>query len=216
MDDLKLQHAVAEELEWASHVDASNVTVSVRDGVVRLGGFVASLAEKRAAERAVWHVRGVRGLAQEIEVLIPKARRHSDDEIAHRVMSVLGWDTQVPGDRIQVKVERGVVSLIGSVDWQFQKAAAEDRTHKLAGVTGVDNRILVRPATRPTDIKNKVERALHRHTRLHAAGITVDVDGGKVTLAGRVPSVDERETAENVAWCSPGVAEVDDQLVVQP
>lgn len=96
MNDIQLQHAVAEELEWAPHVDASHVTVTVSDGIVRLTGFVSSLAEKKAAERTVWHIRGARGLVPEIEVRIPEAQRQADDEIAHRAMSVLHWDTQIP------------------------------------------------------------------------------------------------------------------------
>ena len=216
MDDLELQHAVAEELEWAPHVDASHVAASVRDGIVRLTGFVGSLAEKRAAERAVWHVRGVRGIAEEIELAIPASQRLSDEEIAHRVGRVLYWDAQIPGDHIQLKVERGVVTLIGCVHWHFQKIEAEELIHKLAGVAGVDNQIMVHPPVAPTDIKAYVERAFRRHANLHAAGIALQVDDRKVTLAGHVPSVEERNTAENAAWSAVGVAEVDNRLVVQP
>jgi len=216
MDDLELRHAVTEELEWAPHLDASHVAVSVRDGIVRLTGFVGSLAEKKAAERAVWHVRGVRGIAEEIEVAIPAVHHRSDDEIAHRAASVLHWDTQIPGDRIQIKAERGVVTLIGCVDWQFQKTEAEALIHRLAGVTGVDNRIVVRPAVAATNIKAPVERAFRRHANLHAAGIALRVDDRKVTLTGHVPSVEERNTAENAAWSAVGVAEVDNHLVVRP
>jgi len=215
MDDIELQHAVEEELQWAPHLDASYITVTVRDGIVRLTGFVASLAEKHAADRAVWHVRGVRGLAQEVEVLVPAARRYSDDAVAHRALSVLRWDTQIPGDGIQVKVDHGVVTLIGSVDWQFQRAAAEERVRTLAGVAAVDNRLVLRPTAASAEIKNQIDRAFSRHTRLHAAGIAVDIDGSKVILTGHVPSIDERETAENIAWSAAGVAEVEDHLVVQ-
>jgi osmotically-inducible protein OsmY len=214
MDYTGLQHAVAEELQWAPHLDASDITVTVRDGIVRLTGFVASLAEKHAAERAVWHVRGVRGLAQEVEVLVPEARRHSDDAIAHRALSVLRWDTQIPGEGIQIKVDHGVVTLIGTVDWQFQREAAEERIRNLAGVTAVDNRLGLRPTTAAADIKKQIERAFRRHTRLHAAGITVDIDGSKVILTGHVPSVEDREAAENMAWSAAGVAEVEDHVIV--
>ena len=216
MDDLELQNAVAEELEWAPRVDASHVTVSVRDGIARLTGYVGSLAEKKAAERAVWHVRGVRGIAEEIEVAMPAAQCRSDDEIAHRVASALCWDTQIPGDRIQIKVERGLVTLIGSVEWQFQKVEAEELLHRIAGVVGVDNQILVHPTVAPADIKTRVERAFSRHVKLHATGIAIQVEDRKVTLIGHVPSVDEHDTAENAAWSAAGVAEVDNRLVVQP
>jgi len=216
MDDLELQHAVAEELEWAPHVDAVHVAVSVRDGIVRLSGYVGSLTEKKAAERAVWHVRGVRGIAEELEVVIPAAERRSDDEIAHRVASALCWDTQIPGDRIQIKVERGVLTLIGSVERQFQKVEAGDLVHRIAGVVGVDNQIIVHPTVAPADIKDHVERAFGRHAKLHLAGIAIHVDDRKVTLTGHVPSIDERNTAENATWSAAGVAEVDNRLVVQP
>ena len=216
MDDLELQHAVAEELEWAPHVDASLVAVTVRDGIVKLTGVVGSLAEKKAAERAVWHVRGVRGLAEEIEVAIRDAQHHPDDEIAHRVAKMLDWDTQIPSDRIQIRVERGVVTLAGTVDWQFQRTEAEELIHRLAGVSAVDNRIIVHPLVTPVDIKCNVERAFHRHAKLHAAGIAIQVDDRKVILTGHVASIDERDTAENAAWSAVGVAEVDNRLVVQP
>jgi len=216
MDDLELQHAAAQELEWAPHVDASHVAVSVRDGIVRLTGYVGSLAEKKAAERAVWHVRGARGIVEELEVAIPAAKRRSDDEIAHRVANALCWDTQIPGDRIQIKVEHGLVTLIGLVEWRFQKIEAEDVVHRIGGVVGVDNQIIVHPTAGPADIKTHVKSAFSRHAKLHATGIAIQVDDRKVTLTGHVPSVDERDTAENAAWSAAGVAEVDNRLVVQP
>jgi osmotically-inducible protein OsmY len=215
MDDLKLHHAVAEELEWAPHLDASHVAVNVRDGIVRLSGSVGSLAEKKAAERAVWHVRGVRGIVEELEVAIPAAQRISDAEIAHRVASALCWDTQIPGDRIHIKVERGLVTLIGSVEWQFQKVEAEELIHRIGGVIGVDNQIIVSPTIASADIKAHVERAFSRHAKLHATGISIHVDDRKVTLTGHVPSVDDHDTAENAAWSAAGVAEVDNRLVVK-
>ena len=216
MDDRELQQRVAEELEWAPHVDASGVNVEVRNGIVRLTGAVSSLAEKKAAERAVWHVRGVRGIAEEIEVVLPEALRCTDEQIAHRVARVLDWDTQIPGERIQIQVERGVVTLIGAVDWQYQRTEAEERVHKLAGVIALDNRIVVRSPVSPSDIKERVQRAFHRHAKLHTADISLQVNDRKVTLIGRVPSVDERETAENAAWSAAGVEEVKNLLVVEP
>jgi osmotically-inducible protein OsmY len=216
MNDVELQHAVAEELEWAPHVDASHVTVTVNDGIVQLTGFVSSLAQKKAAERAVWHIRGVRGLVPEIEVRIPEAQSQADDEIAHRAKSVLQWDTQIPSDRIQIEVENGVIRLIGSVDSRFQRIEAEERVHRLAGVKEVDNRLVIHRSDAPVDIKNRVERAFRRHAQLHAADITIQVDGHRVTLTGHVPSVNDIYTAETAAWSAAAVDEVDNRLLVQP
>jgi osmotically-inducible protein OsmY len=216
MDDPALKRAVDDELEWAPHLDASAVKVAVRDGIVRLSGFVSSLAEKRAVERAVWHLRGVRGIAQEIEVLVPAARLHSDDEIAHGAVHLLRWDSQVPEGAVQVKVERGIVTLVGLVEQQFQKMAAEERVHRLPGVTAVDNRIVVRPAEVRANLGGAVERAFLRNAKLHGAGIAVSAEGPKVTLSGKVRSVEDREEAADVAWRTAGVGDVENRLVVQP
>ena len=89
MDDRAIEHAVREELKWAPHVDAAHIIIDVQEGIVRLGGFVASLAEKKAAERVIWHVRGVLGLAQDIEIRLTPEQRHDDLEIARRAVAVL-------------------------------------------------------------------------------------------------------------------------------
>jgi osmotically-inducible protein OsmY len=159
----------------------------------------------------------VRGLAEEIEVRIPEAQRQTDDEIAHRVMSVLRWDARIPSDRIHIEVEDDVVKLIGSVDWQFQKTETEQRIHSLAGVEEVNNRLVVRRSDdAPSDIKTRVEQAFRRHAHLHAAEITIQVNGHKVTLTGHVSNVNDLYTAENAAWSAAAVDEVDNQLLVRP
>ena len=228
MDDRAIEHAVREELEWAPHVDATQITVDVREGVVRLGGFVASLAEKKAAERATWHVRGVLGLAQDIEVRLNPAQRHDDAEIARRAVNVLQWDTLIPDERIRVRVEAGIVTLSGVLDWNYQKQEAETRIQQLAGVVAVDNQLQVRPAMKAEDIVGKVQRAFARHAELDAARITVAVQdapgnapgdaggGARVTLSGSVSNLAARRTAENAAWSAAGVAAVENQLRVLP
>lgn len=215
MDDPELKRIVEDELAWAPHLDASAVRVDVREGIVLLSGFVSSLAEKRRVERAVWHLRGVRGIAQDIEVMIPVARRRTDEEIAHSAVHVLRWDAEVPDERIQVKVEHGVVTLIGAVDRQFEKEEAEERVHKLAGVRAIDNRIVVRPEKAEKDIAGAVERALLRNARLHGAGIVVGAEGSKVTLSGLVASIEDREAAADLAWRTAGVGKVENDLVVR-
>ncbi|MDE2576830.1 MAG: BON domain-containing protein [Rhodospirillales bacterium] len=214
MDDQALRQMVSEELTWAPHVDATNITVDVRDGVVRLGGVVGSLAEKHAAERTIWHVRGVRGLVEEIEVRVPEALRHGDTEIAQRVRNVLRWDAQIPDARLRIKVEDGVVTLMGTLDRQYQRQEAEARVRALEGVRGVANDIAIRPAAIAPDIAANVRRALARHAELDAGRITVAEDGASVALAGTVPSLAARHAAENAAWSAAGVAAVENRLSV--
>ncbi len=185
MDDQTLRRTVIEELEWAPHVDATHITVDVQDGSVRLGGVVGSLAEKHAAERAVWHVHGVRSVVQEIDVRLPAAHRHSDAEIAARAQSVLRWDAQIPDARLRITVEDGIVTLTGTLDWQYQKQEAEARVRALEGVRAVLNEIAIRPGSTAEDIAANVRRAFARHAELDAGRITVAVDGATVVLTAR-------------------------------
>src|SRR5271155_324263 len=131
ISDLELRQDVLDELEFEPSVNAAHIGVSANRGVVTLTGFVTSYAEKTAAERAARRVKGGTAIAQEIEVRLPSDKRWSDDEIAARAVDILKWRAGVPTNRISVKVEKGIVSLAGEVDWQFHKTEAEDVVHKL-------------------------------------------------------------------------------------
>ncbi len=214
MDDQALLHAVTEELEWAPHLDATRVTIDVHDGIVRLGGVVATLAEKHAAEHAVWHIRGVTGLVQDIAVRLAAGADTNDADLAERAQSVLRWDAQIPDQRIRLKVEDGIVTLMGGLDWQYQREEAEERIRRLAGVRGVVNDITVQPGHAATDIAAAVGRALARHAELDATRITATVEGAAVILSGTVRSLTARRAAENATWSAPGVASVENRLTV--
>src|SRR5689334_13226388 len=129
----ELRRNVIQELEWEPSVEAAHIGVACRDGVVTLSGHVQSYAEKAAADRAVRRVRGVKGIAMEIEVHLPRDKKTADDEIAARAIKMLHWDAVVPDDRIKVEVEDGIVTLTGSVPWQYQKVEAEADIRKLSG-----------------------------------------------------------------------------------
>lgn len=107
MDDKTLRQFIIDELDFEPSIDAANIGVAVEKGVVTLTGHVANYAEKIAAERAVEHVKGVKAIAQEIEVRFSGQPKRSDDEIAQRALDILTWSVQVPTDSIQVKVEKG-------------------------------------------------------------------------------------------------------------
>src|SRR5271169_2743295 len=141
VSDLELQKDVLDELEFEPSVNAAHIGVIANKGVVTLTGFVMSYAEKLAAERAARRVKGVKAIAEEIEVRLPSGTRHADDEIAARAVNILKWQVGLPADRITVKVERGIVTLTGEVEWRFQKTDAEHVVHKLSGVVGIVNQI---------------------------------------------------------------------------
>jgi osmotically-inducible protein OsmY len=214
MRDEDLRQRVSDELEFAPTVNATKIGVAVDHGVVTLTGHVNSYAEKIAAERAVQRVKGVRGVAQEIEVRYPSERKNRDDEIAERAAQIFDWDTTIPSGKVTVKVEKGWVSLGGEVEWQFQRMGAETAVRKLSGVIGVTNQITIGPRIDATNVKHRIEDALKRNAELEADGIQVAVTGGKVTLEGKVRAWHERGVAERAAWAAPGVITVEDRLTI--
>ena len=213
--DDTLRADVLAELAWEPQVDATHVGVAVTKGVVTLMGHVASFPEKYAAERAVRRVRGVRAIAQEIEVHLPEHKKRADDEIAERAIKILEWDADVPSDRVQVKVERGYVTLTGEVDWNFQKAEIERVVRKLSGVTGIRNAIVVKPRLSSVDVRERIRQALDRDAAVEASKISITTVGSKVVLTGTVHGYPERDAIERAAWSAPGVTSVEDHITVK-
>jgi osmotically-inducible protein OsmY len=213
MDDKTLRKHIVDELEFDPRIDAAHIGVAVEEGVVTLTGHVPTYAQKVAAERATEGVKGVKAIALEIEVRYPFERPTADDQIAKRAADALAWNL-VPPDSVQVTVQKGWVKLIGKVDWNYQKLAAESAVSKLEGVTGVTNSLEMRPRAQPKDVKRKIVAALHRNAQLEANNIEVSVTGGKVRLDGKVKAWSERRLVEKAAWAAPGVTEVEDNLKV--
>jgi osmotically-inducible protein OsmY len=215
--DDELRQLVIDELEWEPRIDPAHIGVACRDGVITLTGHVKSYGEKRTAERAALRIRGVRALAVEIDVRLPEHKKTADDEIAARAAKILHWDAAVPDDGIAVKVEKGVVTLTGMVEREYQKREAELDIQKLGGVRLIVNDIEVKPTVRVADLRDRIRRALERNADLDASRITVTVVDGKVVLEGKVSAWTEREVAEQAAWAAPGVVAVEDNIeIVRP
>ncbi len=213
MSDLILRQNIMDELQFEPRVNSAQIGVAVKDGVVTLSGHVGSYAEKLAAEKAVKRVRGVKAIAEELDVRFPEDKKTADDEIAARAVSLLRWSAVVPADSVLVKVQGGWVSLSGQVNWQFQRTAAEAEIRRLSGVAGVINAITIKPRVRAVDVKHQIEAALKRHAEIDAQAIEVSVeDGGHVFLDGYVHDWRERDAVEHAAWLAPGVVRVDDRL----
>lgn len=214
MSDKTLQQAVMDELEWEPSIDSQHIGVAVEDGVVTLTGHVASYTERLAAEKAVKRVKGVRAIAEEIEIRFLNDKKTSDDQIARRALDVIAWDSTIPKDKIQIKVQNGFVTLTGEIDWFYQRDDAEAAVRKLTGVKGLSNEIKVKPQVRVTDIKQRIENALKRNAEVEADAIKVTVQEGRVILDGKVKAWYERDLAERTAWSAPGVISVEDRISV--
>ena len=149
-----------------------------------------------------------------LKFAIRGTRKSADDEIATRALKIIAWDTTVPSDNIQVKVQQGWITLSGDVEWYFQRDSAERAVRKLSGVLGVTNLITVRPRLDASNIKHRIEDALKRNALVEANAIRVAVTGSKVTLEGKVHAWHERDMVERAAWSAPGVSAVEDRLTI--
>jgi osmotically-inducible protein OsmY len=214
MRDDVLQQEVITELKWEPSINAAEIGVAVKEGVVTLSGYVDSYTQKLTAEKAVKRVRGVRGVAEEIEVRIPSVTKRTDADVARAALNALHWHVQVPEERIKVKVENGWVTLEGELDWAFQKQAAMDCVRDLTGVTGVTNLLIVKPKVKTQEIKAKIGDAFKRSAELDANRIFVDAVDGKVTLTGKGHSWAEKDEAGRIASAAPGVSTVQNRIAV--
>lgn len=212
--DSQLKTDVIDELAWDPAVNATGIGVMVADGVVTLTGHLDSYAEKHAVERAIHRVAGVRGIALELDVKLSAAHKRSDSEIAQAAATAIHLNSLLPDGKVKVEVEDGWVTLTGEVDWSYQVARAEQCIWPLAGVRGLSNRITIRPRASGKDIGSEITAALTRQAMREARHITVEVEGGVVTLRGRVHSLAEREAAVGAAFSAQGVSRVVDKLQV--
>ncbi len=214
--DADIQAEVLSELKWEPRVQATEIGVAVKDGVVTLTGFVDSYTKRWAAEDATHRVRGVKAVANDIEIRLGVGGERTDPEIAAAAARALQWDALLVPEKIDVTVSKGWITLRGTVDWQYKKHEAERVVRNLSGVKGVSNLIDVRPKVQPAEIRKQVEQALVRSAQTDAGRISVEVDGNKVTLKGAVRAWVERQEAERAAWRAPGVMTVDNRITVAP
>jgi osmotically-inducible protein OsmY len=117
--------------------------VSADEGIVTLRGTVESFGQRRAATEDTRKVDGVCEVDDQLKVNLLGGDRRDDDEIRGAALQILIWDTEVPSDVVDVKVEDGGVTLKGDVSYQFQSDAAYDDVATLYGVVGVSNEIRV-------------------------------------------------------------------------
>jgi osmotically-inducible protein OsmY len=213
--DLQLKQHVEDELYWEPSINSAAVGIGVRDAIVTLSGHVDSYAQKHAAGEAVSAIRGVRAVANELEVKLPAESERSDEGIAHAVASIFSWNASIPKNRIHVQVTQGWVTLQGTVDWHYQGILAESLVKDLMGVKGVTNLIAVKSPLPHKDARKRFEDR-YRTSEAALESVHIVVDGGAITLTGIVPSLTSKMAIERMAWKTPGVSAVENLLEVAP
>lgn len=213
MNDKQIRQDVIDELEFEPSIDAANIGVLAKDGVITLTGHVPIYAQKLVAERAAWRVRGVKAVVQDIEVRYNGAPG-SDEQIAKRALDILRWDGTVP-EQVHVTMNHGWLTLSGEVDWQFQRTNAEKDLRGLAGVVGITNDITLKPVAQAAAVKGKILEAFKRNAEIEARQIDIAVrDGGTVVATGEVDNWVERQAVARAVWATPGVKAFQDKLTI--
>jgi len=212
--DIEIRADVEAELSYDPNIGASDIAVGVKDGVVTLAGFVRSYFHKWQAERDTKRVKGVRGVANDIEIRLPTLDARPDPEIAREAVQALSTALPYSGEKFTVTVKDGWVTLEGEAEWQYQREQAEAAVRRIRGIKGVTNEIKLQAKAPVATVKRMIEDALKRSAEVDAQNIAVEAEGDKVILKGKVRSWAERQEAERAAWRAPGVRKVEDQITI--
>jgi osmotically-inducible protein OsmY len=207
------------ELRRNPEIDATNITVAVKDGVVTLTGLMRGDLDKRAAAQAAMRATGVKAVANDVVVKLPMDKERADLELATAAVAVLKSRLPITFESINVTVRDGTILLGGEVEWSYQKERAEAALRALAGVehiARITSRIHVRRHLELGELGREIQEAVERSSALDAHPIEVRSDGDRVILTGTVRSWAEREDAERAVRSTPGVAAVDNWIVISP
>jgi osmotically-inducible protein OsmY len=214
-NNAELQKDVQDAIKWEPLLNAAEIGVTVKDGIVTLTGVVDNYTKKSEAEDAAKNVAGVKAVVEKIEVKFAgDHEKKEDSEIASEIVNAFRWNWRVPNDTVKVKVEKGWVTLDGALQWNYQREAAKDAVKNLFGVSGVSNNIRITSDENTTIEKADIESALKRNWSIYDDDITVSVSDHTATLTGVVDSWFQKSEAGKIAFKAPGVWSVDNELIV--
>lgn len=218
MSQEDIKKAIIDQLYWDSRIDANDVHVTVTGSEVTLTGTVPSYSARTAAIDDAWLVPDVTMVRDDLRVAHPSTiTLPTDNEVKSNIEQILAWDSDIDASQIDVRVDRGWVTLQGNESAYWKKLLIEEHVSRISGVTGITNEISITPTGAVADamIGRDVEAALERNVLIPVNAIDVIVEDGIVTLRGTVPNRAAERAAHNIAQYTFGVTEVRNELVVQ-
>jgi osmotically-inducible protein OsmY len=214
--DTEIRADVIRELQWDPQVtDPNAIGVAVQHGAVTLTGNVPSYAQKLAAVRAAARVYGVKAVADEIRVRL-SGEAGDDADIAQAIAHVFESNTQIPEGKVHARVQAGWVTLEGQVGYDYQRREVERMVRHVRGVVGITNNIAVTPPASPDTVQAEIEDAFRREAEVDARHLKVAISDHTATLYGHVHSLHEATAAAAAAAAAPGIARVENRLLVSP
>ena len=214
MTDQALTNNVTEELFWDPKVDNAAIAVSADGGVITLRGTVGSFREKQEAKKDAARVYGVKSVNNELEVRLLDEHRREDADLRGDVLQAFALDYLIPAT-VDAKVRDGLVTLKGSVDWQYQREEADFVAANVLGVIDVFDEIKLKAKPKANAVKDDIRSAFQRNAALDADALSVTTANGTVKIKGAVNSWAEHDEAVSAAWAAPGVTDVDDRILVE-
>ncbi|MDQ3192471.1 MAG: BON domain-containing protein [Bacteroidota bacterium] len=208
---------IVEQFDWDNRIASANIHVEVLDGVVILTGEVPNYSTRLAAEEDALSIFGVKQVQNNLLVKEPGATNiPTDNEIKKFIENRIRFDPRIDYETINVDVEKGVVSLDGTVNAHWKKEQAESYAHRVTGVVEVNNNIGVNVNKDLSDdqIKQEINNAFKRNILMDAGNIVIDVLNGEVRLSGFVPSYTAKMKARQIANHTTGVVNIINLLEV--
>jgi osmotically-inducible protein OsmY len=211
--DHDIQTAVEDELEWSPELDAAGIGVATDGGAVSLSGEVTTYLQRMAATRAALRVRGVRTLVDNIVVNSSSNYTQTETDLAKSVQRALESTAGIPSS-VTVELNGHVARLAGEVEWNFGRENAHRAIQRLKGIDYVENDITLRTRPGNTAAAGQIEAALERNASMHGTDVLVHVTNTTAKLTGTVRTWAQRRTVENIAWSSPHITDIDNQISV--
>lgn len=210
--DQELRTFVTDELQYDPSVEAQRISVVAESGTVTLSGETTSLTEKHNVKRSTMRVRGVSSIVDKMTVRDPGSAGATDADLAEVATKMLDWTADVPTKSVKATVQNHVITLSGNVAWDYQREAATRAVENLRGITEIKNTMMIDQPTSKSPAMNLVAAALKRSSLADSKAIHVDVKDHELLLNGNVGSFAEYRQAERIAWASPGVIKVTNNL----